>query len=141
MGNVEVSVEFAPQKLRAFSRNEAKLNITLKNASPIDMYWCECEVSLNPPLSLARDAELNLGRTRAGILKPNSSITKVVNIFTRPNNYPDDYMVSLTVYVYDQDAAIFERVEKKVAIQCVVGEEERPIQERKDLRKPPEPMQ
>ncbi len=57
--------------------------------------------------------------TRVGILKPFSSMTKQVKLYTRPNNYEDEYPITLIAYLYDQDGAIAERVEKKVIVECV----------------------
>lgn len=119
--NVDVNVDFSPGKLKAFSRNEANMTITLKNNTN-EIFWGECEVNVTSPLSLAHDAEMNNGRTRVGIVKPMGTATKQVKIYTRPNNYPDDYTFSVVAYIYDGDGAISERVEKKASIMCAVEE-------------------
>ncbi len=118
MTNVDISVDFVPQKLKAYSRNEAFMNITVRNTNESQSYWCEGDVSLTSPLSLAHDSELNAGRTRIGIVKPGCSSTKQIKLYTRPNNFPDEYKISLVVYAYDEDGAISERIEKKVGIVC-----------------------
>ena len=127
MGNVDVEVSFVPEKLRAFSRNELQMSITLKNIGS-ETYWGECDVVLAPPLSLSHDSELNIGRTRVGILNPGLGASKPVKIYTRPNNYPDDYKFSIVAYIYDSDGAISERVEKKLSIPCAA--EEKPMQDK-----------
>jgi hypothetical protein len=125
LSNIDLNIDFTPSSLRAFTRNEAQMTITLKNLSG-DTYWSECEVVVSAPLSLAHDSELNMGRTRLGILKPLSSISKPVKLFTRPNNYPDEYTFNVVAYVYDSDAAIAERLEKRVSIMCVTDEKKKP---------------
>jgi hypothetical protein len=126
--HVEIEVAFNPSKLRAFAKNEAQMSIVLKNLDAEKTYWSECEVVLAPPLSLSHDSELNMGRTRIGILKPTGTASKQVKLYTRPNNYPDNYNLAVTAYVYDEDGAIAERVEKKIEIQCIT--EEKVVSER-----------
>ncbi len=117
MPNTDIDIDFTPRQLRAFSRNEAHMTINVKNLSA-NTYWCECEIMLMPPLSLANDSEMNSGRMRVGIIKPMGKMSKQVKVYTRPNNYPDDYKFSIVAFVYDEDGAIAERVEKKASIAC-----------------------
>lgn len=121
MANVDISVQFEPKTLKAYSRNTAQMDITVSNTTD-NTYWSECEIHLQSPLSLAMDSELNSARTRIGILKPNSGAKKAVNLYTRPQNYPDEYPLTIVVYIYDGDGAIAERMEKKVAIHCAAEE-------------------
>ena len=118
MANIDLVARFEPEMLRARSKNEAYLILTLKNADQSRAFWCECDVSVKPPLSLAHDGELNVARARVGILKPGKSIDKKIRLFTRPNNFPDEYPLGITAYIYDEDGAIYERLEKKEAIAC-----------------------
>lgn len=75
-------------------------------------------MNVKPPLSLAHDKELNTGRTKVGIVKPNGSLDKRIRLFPRPNNFPDDYPVSVTAYIYDGDGAIAERMETNGTLPC-----------------------
>lgn len=118
MTNVEIQTEFTPKRMRAFWRNEVQALVTLKSSSSVT-YWGECEIKVVSPLSLAHDSEMNIGRTRMGILKPFGSANKTVRLYTRPNNYPDEYQFTITAFIYDEDGAIAERVEKKIGIECV----------------------
>ncbi len=118
LGDIEIGVKFEPDILRANAKNEAFLIISATNGSSSAPYWCECEVSVKSPLSLAMDRELDIGRTRIGISMPGCSIEKKIKLFTRPNNFVDDYPVSIVAYVYEADGAIAERVEKKAFIPC-----------------------
>jgi hypothetical protein len=120
--NVDIKVELTPSSLKAFARNEAQLNIVFTSQNATNIYWSECEVVVKPPLSLAHDSEMNLGRTRMGLLKPLGSVSKSVKLYTRPSNYPDEYAFSIIAYLYDDDGAIAERVEKSVTIPCIAEE-------------------
>ena len=118
MGNVEIKIEFAPSRLKAFAKNEAIATISVKNLSDVNTYWCECDVNVAFPLSLAHDSELALGRIRVAILKPNGIIRKQVKVYTRPNNYPDEYKMSVVSFIYDEDGAISERSEHREHVPC-----------------------
>ena len=118
LGDIEIGVKFEPEALRANTRNEAFLIISATNGSSTAPYWCECEVSVKSPLSLAVDRELEMGRTRIGIAIPGGLIEKKIKLFTRPNNFVDDYPISIVAYIYETDGAISERIEKKAFIQC-----------------------
>jgi hypothetical protein len=119
--NVEINAAFEPDTLKAYAKNEAFLVISVKNLHASSSYWCECDVLVKSPLSLAHDRELENGRTRIGIAKPGSSIEKKIKIFTRPNNFPDDYPVGIVAYVYEEDGTIGERIEHKAAVPCKEG--------------------
>lgn len=115
---MDISASFEPAALKAYSKNEPYLVISLKSADGAASYWCECDVTVKPPLSLAHDKELNTGRTKVGIVKPTGTLSKRIRLFTMPNNFPDDYQVSITAYVYGEDGTIAERFEKKESVPC-----------------------
>ncbi len=117
MTSTIVSVNIEPSTLKAYSKNEAVLNITVTSQND-QVLWCESEISVNSPLSLSFDSELARGKVRVGIVEPNQTISKKINIYTRPNNFPDEYEVSLLFFIYDRDGAIFERIEQKVPVVC-----------------------
>ncbi len=110
-------MRFEPEALKAYAKSEPFLILTLKNEDS-SSYWCECDVNVKPPLSLAHDKELNTGRTKVGIVKPNGSLDKKIRLFTRPNNFPDEYPIGVTSYIYDEDGAIAERVETNGTLAC-----------------------
>ncbi len=119
MGITKVTATFDPEQLRAYSKNDAMLNLRFENTDAEHTYWCECDIKVNPPLSLEYDRELFLGRTRVGLLAPNGSREKQIRLYTRPNNFPDDYTLSITTYAYDEDGAIAERDETMGSVPCV----------------------
>jgi hypothetical protein len=118
MPDANVETRFEPITLKANNRNEALMYILVSAKSPSKLYWCECDILVSPPLSLAHDKELNVGRSRVGILKPNGKIEKQIKLYTRPNNFPDSYPVKITTYLYDEDGAIVERLEQNENIKC-----------------------
>ena len=117
MAIAKVETRFEPESLKANRKNEAVMYLTI-TSSDSNIFWCECDITVNPPLSLAHDKELNLGRTRIGILKPMQKLDKQIKLFTRPNNFPDNYPITITTYLYDEDGAIAERLENSEPIKC-----------------------
>ena len=118
MPNAKVETRFEPVSLKANNKNEAIMYISIQSADDSKIYWCECDITVRPPLSLAYDKELNMGHTRIGMIKPNGKIEKPIKLYTRPNNVPDDYPVSIVAYLYDEEGAIFERIEQSEKIKC-----------------------
>ncbi len=124
MSIIKVEAKFEPAALRANRRNESVMNLSVSIEDNPKDYWCQCEILLNPPLSLAPDKELKAGRIMMGILRPGRKIVKPVKLYTRPNNFPDSYPIGITAYLYDEDGAIAERVELNESILCDVDGQE-----------------
>lgn len=114
----KLETRFEPEVLAANKKNEATMHLTVTSGENQLNYWCECDILVSHPLSLAPDKELDVGRTRVGILRPNKRIEKQIKLYTRPNNFPDTYNVKVTVYLYDEDGAIAERFEQSEIIKC-----------------------
>jgi hypothetical protein len=126
MEGTETTVTFEPATLKAGSRNEVYMTIIVSSKEPgQQFYWCESEISVNHPLTLSPDSDMRKAKTRVGILKPGGTITKKLKIFTRPNNLPDSYGVSVTTYLYGEDGTIAERKESKVEILAVDNREDK----------------
>jgi hypothetical protein len=115
---VKVETKFDPPALKVNKRNEATMYITVGLEYGQKSYWCECDINVNAPLSLAHDKDLNLGRTRVGILKAKRMIEKQVKLYTKPSSYADNYPISITAYLYDEDGTIAERVVHEESIRC-----------------------
>jgi len=118
LGNIGIESRVEPNVLRAYFKNEALLSMIFENKYD-KILWCESEIHVENPLSLAPDKELGVGKTRIGLLKPSEKKEKVVKIYTRPNNFPDDYKFTIVLYAYDEDGAIEERAEYSNTIKCV----------------------
>ncbi len=118
MSITNIKMRFEPEKLKANARNEAMLILEVESSDESKSYWCESEVSVKPPLSLAHDIELDMGKTRIGILKPKGKLEKRIKVYTRPNNFPDTYNVSATTFIYDDEGVIAERIESTGSVPC-----------------------
>jgi hypothetical protein len=118
MPAVEIETRFEPQSLKVNKRTEATMYLSVSAEDGHKTYWCECDISVKSPLSLAHDKELDLGRTRIGILKGKQKIEKRIKLYTRPNSYADTYPISITAYLYDEEGAIAERVVREEGIKC-----------------------
>lgn len=116
---VEINAKTEPEVLKAYSKNEALLSLTFESRDSSKILWCESEIHVDTPLSLAPDRELQVGKTRIGILKPGAKIEKQIKLYTRPNNFPDDYKLNVVLYAYDEDGAIAERIEHSDTVKCV----------------------
>lgn len=121
---IKVETRFEPATLKANRRNEAVMYLSVSADDSQKDYWCQCDILVNLPLSLAHDKELNAGRTMIGILKPGRKIEKQIKLYTRPNNFPDSYQINITAYLYDEDGAIAERLVKDESIQCEADDKE-----------------
>ncbi len=119
MNVVELNVDFEPQSLKSNMKNEFFIILRLKNTTNTDNFWCECDINVIHPLSLAQDKELAAGRTRIGIITGNETSEKRVKIYTRPNNYPDKYKIKITAYIYDKEGIIAQRIDREEKIECI----------------------
>ncbi len=124
MDEMQVELEFEPDTLKAYAKNEAEMRIRISNKGA-ELLWCEADIGVVSPLSLAHDRELDMARTRIGIIKPGASVEKRVKLYTRPNNFPDDYKVHITTFAYGEDGAISQRMEKDGIITCAEMQEKK----------------
>ncbi len=84
-------------------------------------YWCACEIQVKSPLSLSHDAFLDKVGMRVGILSPSKkSIEKQVKLFSTPSMSTNDYLITVTTYLYDEEGAIAERHDTSEVIKCEV---------------------
>lgn len=114
---VQVDQAFNPKTLLDSRKNEITMELSLKTDSPGE-YWCECDIKAASPLSLAHDVNLNIGRTRIGIIKQGKTIKKQVKLYSSSQIISGDYPIEITTYVYDCDGAIAERHDFKTSITC-----------------------
>lgn len=116
-----VKMRFDPDVLE---RNKAtEVNMTLDFSAPNAkrQYWCECEVAVRAPLSLSHDAYLEKGKNRVGILGPGrKTISKQIKLFAAPAMSSNDYLVTVTTYLYDDEGIIAERHDTSEVIKCAV---------------------
>jgi hypothetical protein len=117
MEDFDVKVGFNPRILESGSRNEVVMDISVRSQDQ-KPYWCECDIKVSPPVSLAHDKDLPIGRTRIGIVTSVHALTKQVKIYTSQDVVNGDYQITLTVYMYDEDGAISARKEINETIRC-----------------------
>ena len=115
-----IDIRFESTLPSASLRNEVYMIMEVKNCDAAKTYWCECEINVKPPLSLSHDGGLDRGKTRIGIITPLSSRTKKVKIFAPPNNQSDSYHLGVIAYMYDEEGAISERLERREDVKCVI---------------------
>jgi hypothetical protein len=118
MPDAKVETRFDPVSLKANKKNEAIMYLSIHSSNDSKTYWCECDINVSAPLSLAHDKELNMGHTRIGLLKPKGKIEKPIKLYTTPNNIIANYPVSIIAYLYDDDGTIAERIESSEQIKC-----------------------
>ncbi len=115
---IKVDTRLEPVSLKANTIDEASLMLCVSAENDQRTYWCECDIKVKPPISLAHDRQMSEGRTRIGILNPGKRIERKVKVFTRRSSTPDDYPVSIVTYFYDEEGVIAERVEQKETVKC-----------------------
>jgi hypothetical protein len=117
MVEIDMSVGSSPSMLKAFSFNEADITFSIQSGEDA-VRWVECIIEVQPPLSLAPDKRLLLGKTLVGILSSSHRLEKRVKLYTDVNTAPGSYEIKLTVYMYDEDGAISDRKDfyKEIAI-------------------------
>ena len=116
-----VKINFDPAILDRRKANEINMSLEF-NAPNIDKeYWCECDVAVRAPLSLSHDVFLEKGRTRVGIISPGrKTILKHVKLFSSPAMSSNDYLVTITTYLYDEEGTIADRRDSSEIIKCGV---------------------
>ena len=116
-----VKINFNPQFVDRKKTNEITMGLEFSAPRAKKEYWCECDVIVRAPLSLSHDAFLEKGRTRVGILGPGKkTIMKQVKLFSSPAMSSNDYLVTITTYLYDEDGTIAERHDTSEVIKCAV---------------------
>ncbi len=112
MHDVDIKLDFAPKAFSSGARNELIMTISISSGDA-QPHWCECDIEVKAPVSLAPDKELTFGRTRVGIVSTARQISKPVKIYTTNAVVDGDYTIEIIAYLYDEDGAI--SVRKEVA--------------------------
>lgn len=110
-----------PQTIYARIHNDISLILRIENSR--ETRWVEADVSVPEKLSLAPDTVLLKGRMRVGIIENNEALEKSVRIYA--NEYTDAqlYVCKITIFTYDKDGVIDQRVELPLDLRC---EEQKP---------------
>jgi len=105
-----VKITFTPDIVDRRKANEINMGLEFSAPKADKEYWCECDIVVRAPLSLSHDTLLEKGRNRVGILGPGKkAIIKQVKLFSSPSMSSNDYLVTITTYLYDEEGTIAER--------------------------------
>ena len=116
-----VKIKFDPEIVDRRKAGEINMELEFTAPDAKKEYWCECDVVVRAPLSLSHDAFLEKGRNRVGILGPaRKTITKQVKLFSSPAMSSNDYLVTITTYLYDEEGTIAGRYDSSEVIKCGV---------------------
>lgn len=118
---MEVKVKVYPETIYARIQNYVQIIIRLENNG--DVRWVEAELRVPEKLSLAPNTHLSEGRIRAGIVEKGEALEKSVRIYANAYTDAQIYPCKLTVFTYDKDAVIDERIELEFNLKC---EEQKP---------------
>lgn len=87
------------------------------------LVWVEADVSVPEHLSLSPHHPLKKGRVRVGIVGKNEFLEKAVRVYGTTFTSPKMYKCNATVYSFNKDGVIQNRLEKSVNIRCEVKKE------------------
>lgn len=118
---MKASARIHPDTLYARMQNSVNLIVRVENKG--NPRWVEAEIRVPEKLSLAPDVRLNEGRMRLGIVNTNEALEKSVKVYASAFTDAQKYLVKITVFTYDKDAVIDERMEFEFAIK---SEEQKP---------------
>lgn len=118
MAKANLEVIFEPATVKANTKNEVSMTLKL-STSDDKALWCECDIYVKYPLSLAYDRELKAARSRLGLVKPDRTIEKKIKLYTMPNNSEGQYLVGVVTYAYGEDGVIEDRQQRKAELDCV----------------------
>lgn len=118
MSNITISTNFNPKTIKANTTSEISMDIMIKLMDEKNSYWCESDIEIEEPLSLAPHKRLSKGRRRMGIIKSGSDISQKINIYSDSTNFPNEYNLKVITYVYGEDGTIVERIETPTTLSC-----------------------
>lgn len=118
MSNIKISTTFNPTIIKANTMSEVSMNLIIKSSDEDTIYWCESDIEIEEPLSLAPHKRLSKGRRRIGIIRSHSEISQKVNIYSDSTNFPNGYNIKIITYVYGVDGTIVERIETPTTLTC-----------------------
>ncbi|MGB9732591.1 MAG: hypothetical protein ACP5P2_00635 [Candidatus Micrarchaeia archaeon] len=118
MPALDINIESTPDRLRPFRRNEVDFTARFSMSPGKEHYWIEALVEVEPPLSLAPDRHLKMGKINVGILSEGLSKEKRFKVFSNNDIFPNTFTLRITALVYDGDGAVADRKEVKYELEC-----------------------
>ncbi|MDD5340446.1 MAG: hypothetical protein PHV13_04310 [Candidatus ainarchaeum sp.] len=119
---VNLSIRNHPDVLFAYSNNYVEVILRVENPAPHPI-WAEADLSVPENLSLSPNTALKKGRVRVGIVARNEFLEKAVRVYSGAYTSPQMYRCNATLYVFNHDGVIDQRMEKAVDIRCEAKKE------------------
>ncbi|MCI0503279.1 hypothetical protein L0Y65_01050 [Candidatus Micrarchaeota archaeon] len=119
---VKLSLRCHPDVLFGFSSHHVELILRAENpgARPV---WAEADVSVPERLSLSPNNQLRKGRLRIGIVGKGEYLEKSVRIYSNSFTNPQMYKSDVTLFAFNRDGVIEERLEKSINVRCELKKE------------------
>ncbi len=118
---MKTTVKLHPETVYARMQNDVSLILRVENKG--ETRWVEADVHLPEKLSLAPDTHLRKGRMRVGIVETGEALEKTVKIYATAYTDAQLYCCKVTVFTYDRDGVIDNRIEVPFSLKC---EEQKP---------------
>ncbi len=118
---MEVKAKVYPE-LIANQHSEARLILMVRN-NKRGYRWYEADVEVPHHLSLVPDYTLRKGKVRLGILRRNEYISKFIKLYSSEFTPPNIYPIRITVYAYNKEGVVDERVDLTVSAKAVERKE------------------
>jgi len=119
---VSLSIRNHPDVLFAYSNNYVEVILRVENPAQHPI-WAEADLVVPENLSLSPSSALKKGRVRIGIVAKNEYLEKAVRVYSTSYTQPQMYRCNATLYIFNHDGVIDERMEKAVDIRCEAKKE------------------
>jgi hypothetical protein len=119
---VSLSIRNHPEVLFAYSANYIEVIFRVENPAQRPI-WAEADIHVPENLSLSPNSALKKGRVRIGIVAKNEYLEKAVRVYGTAYTNPQMYRCNATLYIFNHDGIIDERLEKAVDVRCEAKKE------------------
>jgi hypothetical protein len=119
---VSLSIRNHPEVLFAYSANYIEVILRVENPAQHPI-WAEADLVVPENLSLSPNTALKKGRVRIGIVAKNEYLEKAVRVYSGAYTNPQMYRCNATLYIFNHDGVIDQRMEKAVDIRCEAKKE------------------
>lgn len=114
---VNLTIRNHPDVLFAYSANHVEVILRVENPAA-EAIWAEADLSVPENLSLSPDSRLRKGRVRVGIVGRKEFLEKAVRVYGGSYTSPQMYRCNATLYVFNRDGVIGQRLEKSLDVRC-----------------------
>lgn len=119
----DVNLRTHPSLLLSYTPNHVDIIVRIENKSE-HIFWAEADISVPEKLSLSPDNSLKKGRLRLGIVEKNQYIEKSAKVYANAYTNPQMYRCKATVYFYNKDGVIENRLEKPIDLRCEIKKQD-----------------